>query len=303
MRIIDRNSMVDAKQCIDSFLAKLGNKQAIVTFLSEKIQYADKIDPENWNLNLDLNGSFLRFNVGQVYCIQIDYSEMLVLCLRSSLPEELKNGDNDLSFLGYDTTGTRIISPNLADVPDCLVKVPDSIGVLITERFDKWLPLLDSANSQFLRLGITNTEIMPQMIGAHSIGAIDYLSAVAEKDLPNPSFALQAMKNNEDVISKKIKKLSDEQLAQRIPSTETTPRKTTIKTSVYARNPYIAELRKRLAKGKCQDCGQPAPFVNKNDNEPYLEVHHILPLSENGKDNIQNTIALCPNCHRKRHYG
>ncbi|WP_425484228.1 HNH endonuclease [Desulfobacter latus] len=22
-----------------------------------------------------------------------------------------------------------------------------------------------------------------------------------------------------------------------------------------------------------------------------------------GKDTIENTIAICPNCHRKRHYG
>lgn len=303
MRIINRNSMLDAKQCIDSFLAALGDKDAILKCLSDKIEYANQIDSENWNLNLDQKGKFLQFNVGQVYCVQIDHSELLVLCLKDSLPEAVKIGDNDLNFLGYDKTRTRIISPNIADVPDCLVKVPDSIGVLITERFDKWLPLLDSSNSHFLRLGIINTKIKPQMIGAHSIGAIDHLSAVAEKDMPNPDFALEAMKNNEDIISKKIKKLSNEQLNQLITLTETTPPVITTRSSVYGRNPYIAELAKRKAKGNCQDCGQPAPFINKNNNEPYLEVHHIHPLSEGGKDSIENTIALCPNCHRKRHHG
>lgn len=43
-----------------------------------------------------------------------------------------------------------------------------------------------------------------------------------------------------------------------------------------------------------------APFQNK-DGEPYLETHHIICLSHGGPDTIDNTVALCPNCHRKMH--
>ncbi|WP_462180198.1 HNH endonuclease [Pseudoalteromonas gelatinilytica] len=57
---------------------------------------------------------------------------------------------------------------------------------------------------------------------------------------------------------------------------------------------------KRLAKGFCMLCDQPAPFKNKS-GEPYLEVHHIVWLSKGGEDTIANTVALCPNCHRKMH--
>lgn len=35
---------------------------------------------------------------------------------------------------------------------------------------------------------------------------------------------------------------------------------------------------------------------------PYLEVHHVLPLSKGGPDTPQNCVALCPNCHRAMHY-
>jgi len=28
-----------------------------------------------------------------------------------------------------------------------------------------------------------------------------------------------------------------------------------------------------------------------------LEVHHIIPQSENGPDDLQNAVPLCPNCH------
>ena len=39
----------------------------------------------------------------------------------------------------------------------------------------------------------------------------------------------------------------------------------------------------------------------RKNGEPYLETHHIVWLSEGGEDSIENTVALCPNCHRKMH--
>ena len=71
-------------------------------------------------------------------------------------------------------------------------------------------------------------------------------------------------------------------------------------TSSYVRNIYIAEASKRRANGICQLCEKPAPFNDKNGN-PYLENHHIIWLSEGGTDTLENTAALCPNCHRKMH--
>jgi 5-methylcytosine-specific restriction protein A len=53
-------------------------------------------------------------------------------------------------------------------------------------------------------------------------------------------------------------------------------------------------------KGICQLCNQPAPFCNKN-GEPYLETHHIHSRSQGGDDTSENTVSLCPNCHRKMH--
>jgi hypothetical protein len=70
--------------------------------------------------------------------------------------------------------------------------------------------------------------------------------------------------------------------------------------STYIRNPFIAEASKRRAKGICQLCEKTAPFNDKNGN-PYLECHHIIWLSEGGADDLQNTVALCPNCHKKMH--
>ncbi len=39
----------------------------------------------------------------------------------------------------------------------------------------------------------------------------------------------------------------------------------------------------------------------------YIEVHHIVPISERGGDYmvnpIKDLIPLCPNCHAMVHYG
>lgn len=69
---------------------------------------------------------------------------------------------------------------------------------------------------------------------------------------------------------------------------------------VYSRNPYISQYVKRRAKGVCQLCGAIAPF-NDTKGNPYLETHHIVWLSKGGPDSIDNTVALCPNCHRRVH--
>ncbi len=73
------------------------------------------------------------------------------------------------------------------------------------------------------------------------------------------------------------------------------------KTSVYHRLPKVKEDTLDRAKGICEICGKPAPFITK-EGKPYLEVHHIIALSEEGVDHTSNTVALCPNCHRKMHY-
>lgn len=73
-----------------------------------------------------------------------------------------------------------------------------------------------------------------------------------------------------------------------------------VSSNVFIRDAFVAEYVKRRADGICQLCGQKAPFSNK-EGKPYLECHHIEWISDGGSDTIENTVALCPNCHRKMH--
>lgn len=45
--------------------------------------------------------------------------------------------------------------------------------------------------------------------------------------------------------------------------------------------------------GRCEICGY--------DYKPSLQIHHIIPLSNNGSNDIDNLALLCPNCHALVH--
>ncbi|MFM0160788.1 HNH endonuclease [Paraburkholderia sediminicola] len=90
--------------------------------------------------------------------------------------------------------------------------------------------------------------------------------------------------------------------AERLLKANKTPERIIVSRREFRRNPdVIAEALKR-ASGICEACKNPAPFSRPN-GQPFLEVHHMQRLADGGEDTVENAIALCPNCHRERHYG
>lgn len=70
----------------------------------------------------------------------------------------------------------------------------------------------------------------------------------------------------------------------------------------YVRSEVVKEFALQVADGICMGCESPAPFEDSH-GEPYLEVHHLHNRSDGGPDDPENVIAICPNCHRRVHYG
>lgn len=70
----------------------------------------------------------------------------------------------------------------------------------------------------------------------------------------------------------------------------------------YRRCAQITCYAKLRAHGICEGCGTQAPFSSQ-DGTPFLEVHHLTRLADDGPDSPENVAALCPNCHRRAHYG
>jgi 5-methylcytosine-specific restriction protein A len=90
---------------------------------------------------------------------------------------------------------------------------------------------------------------------------------------------------------------------KRLATSQSKPKTRVIAVKIFDRNPdVVAEVLLR-ANGVCELCEKAAPFNRKKDNSPYLEVHHKKKLADGGDDNLNNAIGLCPNCHRKLHYG
>jgi len=75
-----------------------------------------------------------------------------------------------------------------------------------------------------------------------------------------------------------------------------------IKEVVYIkRDPKVKAHLIKISNGICENCGEKA--FKKVSSKPYLEIHHLIRLSDNGPDTIDNAVAVCANCHRQLHYG
>lgn len=83
------------------------------------------------------------------------------------------------------------------------------------------------------------------------------------------------------------------------------PREASVSTRrayVYQRSAAVKLYVRRRANGRCEACQQPAPFVSKS-GEPFLEPHHTKRVADGGPDHPRWVAAVCPNCHRRVHYG
>lgn len=79
------------------------------------------------------------------------------------------------------------------------------------------------------------------------------------------------------------------------------PTKHSVTSFSYKRDAGVVADAEERAGGICEWCDQVAPFLRK-DGTPFLEVHHIIQLSDDGPDVLRNVAALCPNCHRACHH-
>jgi 5-methylcytosine-specific restriction protein A len=69
----------------------------------------------------------------------------------------------------------------------------------------------------------------------------------------------------------------------------------------FVRDPKVVRWVRDRAAGVCELCTRPAPFQT-DGGSPFLEVHHVVHLANGGSDTPANTVALCPNCHRRCHH-
>jgi 5-methylcytosine-specific restriction protein A len=112
---------------------------------------------------------------------------------------------------------------------------------------------------------------------------------------------IKDIEKSEQEKIKEVRKYNIEKIKERAKTAESNQVFTKdVKTVYRERNQYIAEFTKERAKGICDLCREEAPFKD-GSGKPYLESHHVITLANNGPDAIYNTVAICPNCHRRIH--
>lgn len=138
--------------------------------------------------------------------------------------------------------------------------------------------------------------------------AIEAIEYIKTKGPQKPSFGcktckVSALEPTSDVheFEKSIKALWMENITSVPPGNRTPSRSETAISTLIERDPAVAFWVRREANGRCELCTSKAPFLT-NDGRPYLEVHHVKELANKGPDTPDNTVALCPNCHRAMHY-
>ena len=128
-------------------------------------------------------------------------------------------------------------------------------------------------------------------VGVNVAKEIEEIIANLENRIPSEYISFQIQ------VSDSLKKTTTEP-----PVGSIKPQKSKTSSTKYERDHKVVAWITHLANGICESCNQPAPFQSQ-DEQPFLEVHHLKQLADGGTDTITNAIAVCPNCHRELHFG
>lgn len=128
-------------------------------------------------------------------------------------------------------------------------------------------------------------------VGSNVAGQIEEIISKVEgiKSVPVAAFEIQV---KEELGRKTLQKPSGNKVPATMQSAITQ----------FKRDPSVKAWVLKEAAGICECCKKDAPFLGA-DGAPFLEVHHVRKLADQGSDTVTNAVALCPNCHRELHYG
>ncbi|MDD4370573.1 MAG: HNH endonuclease signature motif containing protein [Anaerostipes sp.] len=187
--------------------------------------------------------------------------------------------------------------------------IPFLEQIITSDIMDKLLELQPKTDAPFNRIGRGNTGYLFEA-NKEMYQYIIQQTALAQNNVLDKQRVIELLNFGEnskktelevemDIEEIAAKQMSPEKLAKQVADSKPKGSQKT-ESVVYYRSPYIKEMVKQIADGKCQMCGEDAPFYEAS-NKPYLEEHHVKRLADGGKDAMDNVVAICPNCHRKIH--
>ncbi|GEM81428.1 hypothetical protein VSU01S_36730 [Vibrio superstes NBRC 103154] len=128
---------------------------------------------------------------------------------------------------------------------------------------------------------------------------IPYLGDVfipTQKDLE------KLISSEQENISRSLADTSEKRRA-RLKKTPVKPRRSRVYSYVYERSADVITEALLRAKGKCEGCGNNAPFERKTNKPLTLNYIILCRFQRVALTHIDNVLALSPNCHREMHDG
>ena len=199
--------------------------------------------------------------------------------------------------------GEKITAEHIRKAAKVWTKDPGAMGFGSSTRYDVYVdgkPFPPKAISALAYKFATG-----ETLGPHDFpGALDgYWHGILKKFFPIwPKSSVFTSEEELDAKTKSLSGFTYEQIVALADETSSeAPHSEVVTRRVIQRSVYVRKAALLRANGVCQKCNSDAPFKKQNTGEPYLEVHHVEPLSRGGADSLANVIAVCPNCHAQIH--
>jgi hypothetical protein len=138
-----------------------------------------------------------------------------------------------------------------------------------------------------------NKKLKPATLQGRFAPVIDILDPMTEEEF-----------NLEEERAKKLaQQLSDRELGEKAEQTQTKGpvRTQTVTGSRYLRNSNVTEFAKRRAKGRVFNSAKSRRHLRTSRAHPTWKPTTLFGYQRVVKIQSKNTVALCPNCHRKMH--
>ena len=307
-----------AKNTINKYVSKLNNvipKKLLeidpfvkkISIFDCETDYVQEIETEfdsgnklhEWNKSPRINGEASAAIRNYLEFLEVDQTknspihkytpEQLNILSRTVYKLYLKKYQSSESLL-Y----SIIPSVNKSIIKDTALNTGIKIGT--AENYSERLfNLFNELNDFDIHNGLKGVPTLLRQEGVKIFNKIDFQNDSLNNEL--------SMLEDLDKRVKEAEKMTHEERLVALSKSNPIPKNIPIKTTTFARNALVIVEVLERANGNCEGCKKPAPFIRAKDNSPYLEVHHIIQLSDDGPDTVANAKALCPNCHRNRHFG
>ncbi len=244
--------------------------------------------------NSEIANTFKCSNMGGMRRSHETNSLVLIAKHNNPLYDDQWSDDGILNYTGMGTVGDQSIE--FSQNKTLAIAASEEIKVYLFESY---------ADNEYYYAG--EVELAGSIFTSEEIDAEGKLRKVIKYPLrrkdkkSNIIVDIEAVQQSEKEKVKEVQRHSIEEIKEKAKTIETkNVSSKEVKTVYRERNQYIAEYTKERSKGICDLCGKEAPFKEKN-GRPYLESHHVITLADGGPDGIYNTVAICPNCHRRIH--